>query len=255
MITHRTTPFDAVIVGGTSGIGLALVRHLLGLSRKILIVGRHREKIEDLLRDHAGGIQFHQADLGESEQLAPTIEAVKQAFPGGLNAFVYAPAVYRRLPFHLQDSHDLTRLFQVNTLSAMILLQGVFPLLKKKARQASALLISSSLSKTPVAETTAYAASKAALDTLVRALALEWAPHGIRINSLLPGIVATPLHRDHGESDLAFQKKMEELGPLHPLGRVGSPEEVAALAALLLSTEANWITGVNWLMDGGISLV
>jgi NAD(P)-dependent dehydrogenase (short-subunit alcohol dehydrogenase family) len=117
------------------------------------------------------------------------------------------------------------------------------------------LLISSSLSKTPVAETTAYAASKAALDTLVRALALEWAPHGIRINSLLPGIVATPLHRDHGESDLAFQKKMEQLGPLHPLGRVGSPEEVAALAALLLSTEANWITGVNWLMDGGISLV
>jgi NAD(P)-dependent dehydrogenase (short-subunit alcohol dehydrogenase family) len=100
----------------------------------------------------------------------------------------------------------------------------------------------------------AYCVSKAALDMLTRVTALELAPVGIRVNGVHPGVVVTDLHRRSGMDEAAYAGFLERSKETHPLGRVGRPEDVAALAVFLASDEASWITGADHSIDGGRAL-
>jgi len=97
----------------------------------------------------------------------------------------------------------------------------------------------------------AYCVSKAALDQLTRCLALELAPEGVRVNAVNPGVVRTGLHRSGGMDEASYADFLERGKATHPLGRVGEPEEVAALIAFLASDRAAWITGETVAIDGG----
>jgi NAD(P)-dependent dehydrogenase (short-subunit alcohol dehydrogenase family) len=100
----------------------------------------------------------------------------------------------------------------------------------------------------------AYSVSKAALDQFTRCVALELAPRGVRINAVNPGVVVTQLHRSGGMSEEQYQGFLERSKGTHPLGRVGTPQEVAELVLFLASKRASWITGVTYSIDGGRSL-
>jgi NAD(P)-dependent dehydrogenase (short-subunit alcohol dehydrogenase family) len=97
----------------------------------------------------------------------------------------------------------------------------------------------------------AYCSSKSALDQLTRCSALELAPKQIRVNSVNPGVVVTELHRQGGLDEKAYEAFLERSKTTHPIGRVGQPEDLAALIAFLASDEAGWITGANVSIDGG----
>jgi NAD(P)-dependent dehydrogenase (short-subunit alcohol dehydrogenase family) len=100
----------------------------------------------------------------------------------------------------------------------------------------------------------AYCVSKAAVDQLTRCLALELAPHGVRVNALNPGVVVTDLHRSGGMSETDYTAFLERGRSTHPLGRVGQPADVAEMALFLMSDRAAWITGATISVDGGRAL-
>jgi NAD(P)-dependent dehydrogenase (short-subunit alcohol dehydrogenase family) len=97
----------------------------------------------------------------------------------------------------------------------------------------------------------AYCVSKAGVDQLTRCLALELAPHGVRVNAVNPGVVRTNLHRAGGMEEERYGAFLEHSRTTHPMGRIGEPEEVAALIAFLASPQAGWITGETISIDGG----
>ena len=97
----------------------------------------------------------------------------------------------------------------------------------------------------------AYCVSKAAVDQMTRCAALELAPKGIRVNAVNPGVVRTNLHRRSGMDDTAYEAFAEHSRSTHPIGRIGTPEEIANLILFLASDRAEWITGVTYSIDGG----
>ena len=103
----------------------------------------------------------------------------------------------------------------------------------------------------PYAGLTAYCVSKAAIDMMTRCLSFELAPRGIRVNAVNPGVVLTSLHRTGGMSEKDYEAFLERSRQTHPLGRVGTPEEVSESIAWLASDSAAWITGITLSVDGG----
>jgi NAD(P)-dependent dehydrogenase (short-subunit alcohol dehydrogenase family) len=97
----------------------------------------------------------------------------------------------------------------------------------------------------------AYCVSKAAVDQLTRCSALELAPKGVRVNAVNPGVVVTNLHKRSGMDESAYDSFLEHSKETHPLGRVGTPNEVGELIYFLASDNASWITGVTYEIDGG----
>jgi NAD(P)-dependent dehydrogenase (short-subunit alcohol dehydrogenase family) len=121
------------------------------------------------------------------------------------------------------------------------------------ATRGSMALISSVASVRPYAGLAPYCVSKAAVDMFTRCAALDFAPHGVRVNAVNPGVVVTELHTvTHAVAD--YPGFLERSKTTHPLGRVGKPEEIAALVLFLLSDEAGWITGDTVGIDGGRAL-
>jgi NAD(P)-dependent dehydrogenase (short-subunit alcohol dehydrogenase family) len=111
--------------------------------------------------------------------------------------------------------------------------------------------ISSVAGLRPYAGLRAYCVSKAGVDMFTRCAALDMAPHGVRVNAVNPGVVVTELHRQAGLNEEAYNAFLERSKTTHPMGRVGQPEDLAALIAFLASDESSWITGATVSIDGG----
>jgi NAD(P)-dependent dehydrogenase (short-subunit alcohol dehydrogenase family) len=153
------------------------------------------------------------------------------------------------------DSTDLEawdRTMDVNVRSVFALARLAAPHLI--ARRGNIVNLSSVAGLRPYAGVLAYCVSKAAVDQLTRCLALELAPKGVRVNALNPGVVVTNLHRSGGMSEADYAAFLDRGRSTHPLGRVGTPEEVASLAVFLASDRAGWITGGTFSVDGGRAL-
>ncbi len=145
---------------------------------------------------------------------------------------------------------DLERIMNLNVYGALRLTNAFAP--QMRARRSGAILYISSINaRFATPGQGAYAASKAALDSLVKTLAVELAPDGIRVNTVQPASVATPLLVAGFESRPDRETAIAANVARHPLGRWGTPEEVAKLALFLVSEDASWITGAHYAIDGG----
>jgi NAD(P)-dependent dehydrogenase (short-subunit alcohol dehydrogenase family) len=168
-----------------------------------------------------------------------------------LKALINNAGLYERKTFFETKDEDWERQWRTNLQAPVELCRHLHPLLMKAA-PASVVNISSTLGLRPVAQTAAYSATKAALNSLTQTLALEWAPH-VRVNAVCPGIVDTPIHTFH---ELAEGSEVRRgVHEAHPLGRMGRPEHIAAAVDFLLSEDSNWTTGSLWTVDGGIHLL
>ncbi|MBX9768071.1 MAG: SDR family oxidoreductase, partial [Bdellovibrionales bacterium] len=104
----------------------------------------------------------------------------------------------------------------------------------------------------PIANTAAYSATKAAMVNWTKTLAIEEAPHGVRVNCICPGLVDTPIHAFHGQKTLEEQQMRKSMDPLQPLGRMGTSQDIAQMIAALM--QSTWVTGSIVTVDGGIIL-
>ncbi|MCC6724273.1 MAG: SDR family oxidoreductase [Saprospiraceae bacterium] len=226
-----------LIAGGSSGIGLALVKKLSEAGHQILVISRTGGSLDGL-----PGVTHLPKNL-------VTDELTEAELPASLDGVVYCPGSINLKPFKSLKPEAFTEDFQINVLGAVKVLQAAQKAMKA-AENPSVVLFSTVAVGQGMPFHASIAAAKGAVEGLTRSLAAEWAP-AIRVNCIAPSLTDTPLAGRLLNSD----EKKEAAGARHPLKRVGTPIEIAALAHFLLSNESGWITGQVIGMDGGMSTV
>jgi NAD(P)-dependent dehydrogenase (short-subunit alcohol dehydrogenase family) len=241
----ETRPYT-LITGASSGIGRAIAVRLSG-TRHLILHGRDLPRLEAARRACAEA-QNHQIwpyDLRAVEGLADGLSVLLGTASAGVEAFVHCAGVAHVLPARSAGIEAVRESLNVNYVAAQ---QIVATLLKKRSNRAAlrnVVFISSIWSRFAARGHSLYCASKAALDGMMRALAVELAPE-VRVNSILPGAVRTPM----AEGGLSDPEIAAGLRRDYPLG-IGEPEDVAGAVEFLLSAEARWMTGQQVTLDGG----
>lgn len=236
----------AVVTGGTRGIGAAIVRQLLDAGAKV--VASARNPVADFAKDAA----FVRADVGTLAG-ARELAAHAKEILGGVDILVNNAGAARAWPkgaLAVEDEEWVDAL-NANYLSAVRLSAALLPgmIAQKRGAIVNVSSVAGLISTPPLAH---YGAAKAALNAYSKSLATEVAPHGIRVNVVVPGNVTTP-GADKIRDDLstAFGVEASALTANIPLGRVGAPTDVASLVSFLASDRAAWITGASVVIDGG----
>ncbi len=237
-----------LVTGASSGIGRAVAVECSRMGASLVITGRNAERLDETLRTLQGeGHVKVEADLTSPEG----VEKVVAALPDSLDGVVHCAGIALPKPFRFYSSDEIKKVMGIN-FDAPALLTG--ELLRGKAIAKNGSLVFISSINGPVVSTvgnSVYSASKGALSGLVKGLALEMAPRGVRVNSILPGMVDTPILSPNGEIS---QEQLVEEAAKYPLGRYGKPEEVAWAVIYLLSDASRWVTGTNMVIDGGFTM-
>lgn len=244
------------IVTGTTGIGRAIAIRFSAGGAQVVACGIETSGNEELSR-HATkqglSLQVEPCDVTNLDQVRALITKTVDQF-GGLDIIVNAAAIH---PFGTVLETDLAtwnRCMMANVGSIYLLAHLGIPEMKKRGG-GSILNLSSVQGHACQRGVVAYAASKGAIHSLTRALALDHAADNIRVNSISPGSILTPMLARSAANfspGLPAEEAFARFGTAHPLGRIGTPEEVAELAAFLASDKAGFCTGGDYLIDGGL---
>jgi NAD(P)-dependent dehydrogenase (short-subunit alcohol dehydrogenase family) len=239
----------ALVTGAGSGIGRTTAVLFAREGAKVALVGRTQSKLEETARLIAGnGAYCIPADLSRREEARRAVDLSAEHF-GGLDIVVNNAGISRMRKLLEMDEALWDELIAHNIKNPFWVAQASVPWLAKRGGGAI-INISSSLGIKPSPAFGGYAVTKAALQMMTLSFALEHATDKIRVNTISPAVVDTPIHETYLSPEGAVQRK-EEMARFYPLGRLGMPEEVAQAALYLASDEAGWITGSMLLMDGG----
>jgi NAD(P)-dependent dehydrogenase (short-subunit alcohol dehydrogenase family) len=244
---RRVAERVALVTGANTGIGLAIAERLLVDGWKLGYAtqdddAKHEGPFAELRKRYGDdGIHWVWGSIGDPD-VPERLVAETVGKLGRLDALVNNAGLSTAKPFLELTVHDFDRTFDVDVRGSFLAAQAAARRMKDQGG-GSIVNITSVHEHIPRPDFAVYAAAKAALGMLSRNLALELAQYGIRVNSVAPGVIATP----RNEADA------ERLDPEVPLGRPGKPEEVAALVAWLCSEEATYVTGSSYVIDGGMT--
>lgn len=237
----------AIITGGASGIGEATARQMVQEGAKVLIADLNSDAGEKLAQElNSGGetkAVFFRVDVMQEDQVEAMVAKAKSEF-GSVDILFNNAGIGHTAESHENTMEDWNRVVSIN-------LTGVFLVAKHSIRamldQGSGAIVNcaSILGNVGQAQTVAYSAAKGGVKNLTKTLALEYADRGIRVNSVSPGYIDTPLLLN------APEELRQVLVSRHPIGRLGRAEEIAAAVVFLVSDQASFITGADLLVDGG----
>lgn len=229
-------PQNIFIVGGSSGIGLEIVKKFRGNRSEIYVGSRNNESLSEY-----PDIHHLQMDITEE---TPELSGLPEVIHG----LVYCPGTIVLKPFQRLTIADFQNDYEINLLGAVKIIQSCLKKLKKSPTGASIVMFSTVAVKVGMPFHASVASAKAAVEGLVKSLAAEFAPR-IRVNAIAPSLTNTPL----AQSLLSSEERQKASAERHPLKRIGSPQEIAALAQYLLTDEGSWVTGQIFHVDGGMS--
>jgi NAD(P)-dependent dehydrogenase (short-subunit alcohol dehydrogenase family) len=244
------SPIDkpvALVTGGSSGIGLAIARRFSELGMQVVVVGRRQGVVDAAVAGLGGGALGLTADVTKPADLERLFAEVRARF-GRLDVLVPNAGGGEHAPLGQITEDQFDRQFATNVKGVVFTVQAALPLMRPGA---SIVIVGSTASIDPGPTMSIYGATKAAVRTLVRSWVSDLKGSGIRINIVSPGPTNTASLREafgeHAEEGLAF------LTAKSPIGRIGEPEEIAAVAAFLASDAASYVNGVELFADGGAS--
>jgi len=246
----------AIVTGGGSGIGQAAAEGWVADGGRVVLVGRGAAKLETA----AGAMGDERAavvagDHADPETAARAVDAATTRW-GRIDFLFNNAGTFDPGPVADTSDEAWSASLAANLTGPFVMARAVLPVMRA-ARRGVIIGNASTLGLRPIPGTAAYSVAKAGLIMLSTALAVEEAKHGIRVCTVCPGVVESPIHRQRpGLGDAAAVEAFyETVGPQHPLGRVGLPTDVARMVLFLASDEAGWVTGSVVTVDGGIVLV
>src|SRR5207247_10748684 len=238
----------AVVTGGNSGIGLATAQRVQEEGARVAILGRSRKTLDEAVKTIGNGVVAVQGDVAKLADLDKLYAEVSQKL-GKIDVLFVNAGVAKFVPFAETSESVYDEQFDINIKGAYFTIQKALPFLNDGA---SIILNTSVVDSKGYAGTSAYSATKAALRSLARTAAAELVGRGIRVNTVAPGPIVTPIVEKSGLSKKAIDEFAKETVAKVPMKRFGQPEEVAATVAFLASQDASYITGVEINVDGGM---
>ena len=236
-----------LITGASSGIGQGCALMAAQMGAKVIVCGRNEERLKETISQMQG--EGHSTFAGELTDQS-VIEKLVAEIPS-LNGVVFSAGISMTAPFTYSTREKFNKVFDVNFFSPIEILRLLVKK-KKLANEASVVFISSVGGNFGFSVGNGiYGASKAALNSMSRLCSLELAPKKIRVNSICPGMVVTPLVE--GFSENITQEDIQKDMDFYPLKRYGKPEDIAGGVVYLLSDAASWVTGQAICIDGGIT--
>src|SRR3989442_8357891 len=241
----------AVVTGGNSGIGLAAAKRLQEEGALVAVAGRSKKTLDETVKTIGNGVLAVQADVSKLADIDKLYAEVTKKLGKSDILFVNA-GVAKFAPFAETSESLYDEQFDINIKGAYFTIQKALPLLNDGA---SIILNSSVAGSKGMAGASAYSATKAALRSLARTAAAELVGRGIRVNTVAPGPIITPIFGRTGLPKEALEQFAKETVAKVPMNRFGQPEEVAAVVAFLASQDASYITGVEIKVDGGMGQI
>ena len=246
----------AIVTGGSTGIGRAAARRLAEGGAAVVIASHDEDSLReavDELRGVRPAIEAVRADVRSEDDVRALCVATVQRH-GGIDVLVNSAGIQRYGTVVDTDLALWDEVLEVNLRGAYLTARHAIPSMRERGG-GSIVNVASVQALAAQTDVAAYAASKGGLVALTRAMALDHAPEGIRVNAVCPGSVDTPmLHwaADLHKGDDSVEHVLEQWGASHPLGRLCRPEEVAELIAFLAGPRSSYMTGAEHMVDGGL---
>jgi len=245
----------ALITGGSSGIGMAIAQRFLKEGAKVVITGRSKERCDSALNQLntivEDAVDSATGDVSKWDDVEKMVEKTVKRF-GRIDILINNAGIYLEKRIEETSEEEWDQVININLKGVFLCSKAVYPHFKNQG-SGTIVNISSDSGVSGNPNEAAYCASKGGVTNLTRAMALDYAKENIRVNAICPAVINTPMLQkevDRQEDKDAYLKEVDEL---HPVGRVGRPEEVAFAVLMVASDEASFITGANISVDGGFT--
>lgn len=236
-----------VVTGGGSGIGLASAEAAAAAGAAVMVADRRQPALDaatDALARFGRPVAACAVDVADPVQVRGLVDATLGAF-GRVDGVVASAGIERPAPALELTEDAFDEVLRVNLKGVFLCAQGFARAMVEAGTGGSIVTISSSVAFSPVPSEAQYAASKGGIVSLTKSMALEWGQHHIRVNSVAPGLIDTPLSAGRPDEHRAAYVSRT------PLGRIGTPEDVAKVVRFLLSDDAGYVTGQTIVVNGG----
>jgi NAD(P)-dependent dehydrogenase (short-subunit alcohol dehydrogenase family) len=247
MAAEKTRPKIALVTGGGSGIGLAIAHALYRDGYEVAILGRTKERL-----DAHGAFHGYACDVSDAEQVRATVATVVDEL-GGIDVLINNAGILRNARIEDMPDEETEAVIRINLFGTVNMTKACAPPLI--ASKGSIVNIGSALAKNPIEGTSIYAATKGAMESFTRAMALELGEHGVRVNCIGAAFIRSDIFVNEGMDPAVYEGLIDEFAAKYILGRVGEPEDVAELAAFLASDKASWISGAVIPLDSAYGAI
>jgi NAD(P)-dependent dehydrogenase (short-subunit alcohol dehydrogenase family) len=241
----------AIITGGNSGIGLATAKRFVSEDAYVFITGRRQKEIDAAVSEigkNVMGIQGDVSNLADLDRLYNTVKDQK----GHLDILFANAGIAQFAPLGEISEEHFDNIFHINVKGLLFTIQKALPLFQDGG---SIILNASVASSKGVEETSVYSASKAAVRSFARTWTADLRHRKIRVNAISPGPIDTPIFSSLTKNEEQMDQFKNYIVNTVPMGRMGSPDEIAKVVSFLASNESSYITGIELFVDGGLAQI